>query len=222
MLVIIFFLTLNYNNKVLYAPSDYQDENNYIKINSYDKNTQKKIQIKIPNDPEKDQLLNLNNKIETLEKHIKLLQTQTIIDTSIEPIFLKYSFLVTHFHNVDKFLLYMKKNNINFDIYTSPRSFDNDSDSLEDHRAIWLGRDIDIKTVKFVLQKAKEFYPHLKYISLSDDNEPEDSHDQIYIGGSTHSALEFGCLPISDNEFEKIQSIENLEDLHKYIKSFSK
>ena len=36
LLVILFFLTLNFNNKVLYAPSDYKDETNYIKINNPD------------------------------------------------------------------------------------------------------------------------------------------------------------------------------------------
>jgi len=31
-LVIVFFITLNFNNKALYAPSDFSNEENYIKM----------------------------------------------------------------------------------------------------------------------------------------------------------------------------------------------
>lgn len=33
LLVVLFFITLNFNNKVFYAPSDYTDENNYVTLN---------------------------------------------------------------------------------------------------------------------------------------------------------------------------------------------
>lgn len=32
LLVLLFFITLNFNPKVLYAPSDYQDETNFVQI----------------------------------------------------------------------------------------------------------------------------------------------------------------------------------------------
>lgn len=157
-----------------------------------------------------------------MEKRIKLLQNQTVTDYSTENLFFKYSFLVTSFPDANDFLLYMRRNNINFDIYsTSPRSLDDDI-SLNAHKAIWLGREVDIETVKLVIKKAKEFYPHLKYINLSHDNEPEEGHKQIYIGGSTNSAIEFGCLPMSEKDFEDIQNMDGLDNLHDYIKSFSK
>jgi len=54
-LVLLFFITLNFNNKVLYAPSDYQDETNYIKINRYDVSKQKTVEIKIPKEDSKSQ-----------------------------------------------------------------------------------------------------------------------------------------------------------------------
>lgn len=33
LLILFFFLTLNFNHKVLYAPSDFEDEENFMKVN---------------------------------------------------------------------------------------------------------------------------------------------------------------------------------------------
>lgn len=46
-LVIVFFITLNVNPKVLYAPSDYSDENNFMKLLTNAKETLDKTQVTI-------------------------------------------------------------------------------------------------------------------------------------------------------------------------------
>lgn len=45
-LVIIFFITLNFNHKVLYAPSDYKDEGNFIKLFSIATIQEEEIKLK--------------------------------------------------------------------------------------------------------------------------------------------------------------------------------
>ena len=54
LLVILFFLTLNFNNKVLYAPSDFQDESNFVNIlenqfNKMEEKVSQQIEEKVTN-----------------------------------------------------------------------------------------------------------------------------------------------------------------------------
>ena len=48
LLVSLFFLTLNFNNKVLYAPSDYKDDQFFLKVMGYD--AAKMTKVEIPGD----------------------------------------------------------------------------------------------------------------------------------------------------------------------------
>ena len=80
LLVILFFLTLNFNPKVLYAPSDFSDENNFMKLLA---NINENINNAIINVPESEKYLryieNLIEKIafekEGKEKKIKVVNT---------------------------------------------------------------------------------------------------------------------------------------------------
>ena len=83
LLVLLFFITLNFNNKVLYAPSDYKDETNYIKLNRYDISQQNTIEVKIPKEDSNTQLLqenieNLNN--QTIKIESALVQLKPLKD----------------------------------------------------------------------------------------------------------------------------------------------
>lgn len=225
-LVIIFFITLNFNNKVLYAPSDYKDETNYIKINKYDLSKQKTVEITVPKDNQSSEQFSqlmervsyLNNQIVRLESAIVKTENKSEFeDIYVETIGVEL--MVTNFDDVNEFVRHMKKHGLDFEIYHSPQP-DYDS-SISQHRAIWLGKNISLETAKLTIKLSKEYYPHLKYIKLSEEGDQD--NEMIYIGGSTESAVKrFKCLPFSNSDFEKLQSFTDRESFHNFIETFTK
>lgn len=227
-LVLLFFLTLNFNNKVLYAPSDYKEEANYVRINKYDKMEQVTKNVKVPLEELKDKRL-----IELTEK-IELLSTQVIrIGTSIIQIneqsgvseklidTIGYDLFVSNFANVNSFTNAFHKLGIDFTIYGSPDS-NNKQLSLNEHSAIWLGVGIPLDLAQLVLKESKRIYPHLKYIKLSTGKSAID-HNEIYIGGSSKSAVDmFNCIPISESDFKKLETFKNSNEFHQFINMFTK
>lgn len=59
-LIVLFFLTLNFNNKVLYAPSDFQDEQNYVNMNQ------------LPRATKEEKIQKLNDELEDIELEIEI------------------------------------------------------------------------------------------------------------------------------------------------------
>ena len=223
-LVILFFITLNFNNKVLYAPSDYKDETNYIKINKYDLSKQKTVEIKVPKDNSSSEKISLLlEKVAHLDNEFVKLEAVVVKkDDQINPDYVEtlgVELLVTNFDNANSFIHQMKKNGLDFVIYRTPLE-DYDS-SFSKHKAIWLGKDVSLDLAKLTIKQAKEFYPHLKYIKLSDEGDPD--NETIYIGGSTDSAVNmFKRLPLSDSDFEKLQTFTDKNLFHEFIEKFAK
>jgi len=221
-LVVLFFLTLNINNKVLYAPSDYQDETNYIRINRYDISRQRNVEVKVSKDDAKNiQILQLTEKVNFLNTQIIKLESSILDPEQNEKILreaIGLEFRVTNFENVNLFIKQMEKIGVTFEVYHSPElKEDFDDNGFSENRSIWLGENISLNLAKLVIKHSKNFYPHLKYIHLSK------SMTDIYIGGSTKSAIKsFKLRPLDDQDFENLQTFENVDSFHKYIKSFKK
>jgi hypothetical protein len=225
LLVLLFFITLNFNNKALYAPSDYQDETNYIKINKFDISKQKTVEVKIPKEDSKNQFqLQVTERIEALSSHILRLeasmtqQNTTVGEEILEHKIDEYSFLVSNFRDADKFISQMRMDRIDFKVY---RSYSTDGFAdLNGHQAVWLGKAIPLKLAQTVLGKSKAFYPHLRYVMLADDVDLKEDN-QIYIGGSTNSAERmFKLKPLKDGDFNRLKEIGSLEGFHDFIKQF--
>lgn len=91
-----------------------------------------------------------------------------------------------------------------------------------EHEAIWLGCEVPLDMAVNVIRMAKRYYHHLKYLQLSDDKEvaPEYVKYQIYIGGATSTAKERKLRVLSESDFEKIYSFNNIKEFHDYIKRF--
>ncbi|PRS26903.1 hypothetical protein C6W19_24210 [Bacillus sp. RJGP41] len=94
----------------------------------------------------------------------------------------------------------------------------------EGHEAIWLGNRVPIDLVRTVIKIAYSYYPHLKYIHLSNDSKnnwtPDSVHDQIFIGGATSTAKKYRLKRLSVEDFEKIQTFTDLDKLHSFIRKF--
>lgn len=226
-LVFLFFVTLNFNNKVLYAPSDYQDESNYISINRYDVAKQQNVEFKVSKDDTKSQqLIQLSEKVELISTQVIKLETavnnkgEVIVNEANVVEDINYELLVSNFDNVDRFIQHMKKIGVRFEVYYSPdESFE--VSSLAEHRAIWLGKDVSLKDAQIIIREAKYFYPHLKYIKISDDF--FDENMQIYIGGSTESAVKkFNRAVMTDSDFKSLSNFDSIDDFHKFIENFKR
>jgi hypothetical protein len=126
------------------------------------------------------------------------------------------SFLVSNFQDVNLFVQSMKKESVNFELYTSNNELD-DLSTFDNNEAIWLNDEVPLKVATFVIKEAKRFYPHLKYIVVDDNYEY--CYKQIFIGGATLTAIE-ECHPLSNDQFKKIDKFTNLTDLHSYLNSF--
>lgn len=91
-----------------------------------------------------------------------------------------------------------------------------------EHQAIWIGLGVPFEMVIDVIRTAKKFYPHLKYVKLSNCSVgvPKYVRYQIYIGGATSTAIENGLKPLTEENFEELYKIKSTAELHAYVSSF--
>lgn len=237
-LVIIFFITLNFNNKALYAPSDFTDEENYIKIFKYDISRQEKVEVKVTSD-ELIQILNENfsefkklnfERLSKIENEFKSLKEKNEIPTAevVEDAFIineEINISISNFRNSVRLKnIFLKKGYHNIEIYLSPGDSDEKSpySDYANHQSIWLGERVPYQTAIDIITTAKNYYPHLIYIDLSerDYGAPDYIHDSIYIGGATETAIEYMLKPMNPNDFTRLSQAKSNKELQSIIKEF--
>jgi len=90
------------------------------------------------------------------------------------------------------------------------------------HEAIWLGDKVPASVALAAIKAALKYWPHLKYVDLSGDHSEEAPgyiHFQLFLGGSTSSAKEFGLRPWSKEELLAIPGDISTEKLHELVRS---
>ncbi|MBE6921773.1 MAG: hypothetical protein E7465_01150 [Ruminococcaceae bacterium] len=132
-----------------------------------------------------------------------------------------YRILVSPMHMCKQFIDNLLKHGYVASIYDSPSRF-KPVEPYNTHQAIWLGSKIPVKVAIDVIRLAKAQYPHLKYIKLNDERRklPIQVRYQLYIGGATSTAIENNIKPMSNTDFERLFSIEDIGKLHEFIKTF--
>lgn len=87
--------------------------------------------------------------------------------------------------------------------------------------AIWIGKDFPFDKAIKVIDISQRYYDDLRYVALSDyrQSPPSAVHNEIFIGGSTESALRLGLLAWTPEDFNAIQSIGSSEELNEFIKA---
>ena len=224
-MVLLFFITLNFNNKVLYAPSDYKNEENYIRLFRYD--TAKQEQVKVPTEkqPEVMNFLfqefteNINSKLQIIENRLMSNESahEIIEDSSL------YDLSVSDIPQSNLFVKQMKQKGFSFSVYLPAYEVSENNNSISDHEAIWLGVNVPFEISKQIIIEAKKFYKHLKYIHISgdlNDASPSFVYEQIFIGGATSTAKEYGLLPILADGFAKIEHTTYKEELFNIIRNY--
>jgi len=227
LLVILFFLTLNFNNSVLYAPSDFQNEENYMEVLKFNNSESRLEKV----------MLSSRQQIETMSDEINILKGELsafkIIRRSgkISPsqvaeqrIFEKETFLcrVSPINNSNEFIGKLIEMGYRAEIYHGPSGRERYYQNNKNQAAIWLGKNLNSKIVKDVISVAIDFYPHLKYIMISGDlgpQPPDEVHDELYVGGSTQTAIRDGLIEFSKEDFRRLLSYDSIDEMHKFIRS---
>lgn len=243
LLVILFFGTLNFNNKALYAPSDFSNEDNYIKIFKYDITKQENVEVKVSPD-ELLKILNNNlldfknfqeNKFHKIEIELKELKSRTTEsvnenqddefdyeDVEYDDFSFKHQEGLVSILNFPKarFLTNrLERKKYTTEIYEDEKDF---GMNFKDNSAIWLGYKFPFAKAKEIILMAKEQFPHLSYIDYSNNvsKPPSYIHQQIFIGGATKTAKERGVKPLKEKDWIKLSQIETAEDFERFILSF--
>lgn len=226
-LIVVFFITLNFNNKALYAPSDFNDEENYIKIFKYDESKQEKVEVSVSQDEMlkivNDNLLEFtkNNDLKLLRFKNEVIKLKSKTPDEVEIFESEEEFTeenlvsISNFEDAHKLINIFSRKGYPTEIYEPNIS----NISYSDHKSIWLGKDVSFEFAKDSIITAKKFYPHLSYIALPNDYSPEYIHYQTYIGGSTETAKEKGVKPFTNKDWNSIKSMETIEELHGLINS---
>lgn len=205
LLVTAFFVTLNFNHKVLYAPSDYEDENNFLKVHKYDSLTQ-------------------TTKIEFVKESLDIKRADYFEDTAYRKI---YNIDVSEIIGADSFVGNLKGEGYTARIYKSISGIEGPLPSGE-HQAIWLGSRVPATFAINIIKKAKKAFPFLRYIQYSDDGKyggglpPDYVHDQIFIGGSTSTARSYELKEIPDKEMEELNDVFDDKTLREFVQRYYK
>lgn len=106
------------------------------------------------------------------------------------------------------------------EIYRMSFSGNSHTNKLEDHESIWVGCALPAKEVIESIRIAVSEWPHLKYMHLSNDggDPPDEVHFQMYFGGSSSTANEYGLLPWSNDELLNLDENMSLEEFHSVIR----
>ncbi len=237
-------LVTKHHNK-LYSPSDYKDEQNF--VNTYNHATQKEEKKSISQADECIEINQTLSEISILKDALsEVIEVQKKILPTIDSTSLSDDDKTGHVANMEGFLSEIEGEHKTLKVLTTPMyrctnfvkelidkgylanvyrssSFENKKlVSNANNEAIWLGNKVPLDMAIDVIKSAKQYYPHLKYIYLSDDKDsaPEYVKYQIYIGGASSTAIERNLIPLDKSNFEKIFTMKTLAELHEYIREF--
>ncbi|UJF35509.1 hypothetical protein [Paenibacillus hexagrammi] len=245
----VFFILVVKYHKNLYAPKDYNDEGNFVRtfdpntnqvvqseketeqVESTSNRTEELLVIKetIKNIVSiQEAILHKVNRDENvieiekeLQKNINM-DMEKIINKRKQRFTIEISNLEGSQVLVDALDVLGYESEIYYSVLRENRRV-NYFDSKEEHSAIWLGNNVPLKDAIEVIKASKLVFPHLRYIHLSNDTKgdpPNFIHKQIYIGGSTSTADNYGLTEMSDEDFLKLYECKRKTDFHSFIKSF--
>lgn len=246
-ILLAFYNLVIHHHSKLYSPSDYKDEQNF--VNTYNSVTQREERKEIGNTSIEiwEQIATMGKDIHLLKDSLTdLIGNQKKIVTSMNGVPLSEEEKTVFVDDLEDTLSWIDKDASKFKVkvsamerskqfvnallredYTAEiyRGFFESDQHLaidEDHQAIWVGSEIPLEMAVKVIEIAKHFFPHLKYIQLNDasDSAPKYVKYQIFIGGATSTAKCRHLKELSANDFRRLYTIKDQQELHSFIKSF--
>lgn len=236
----VFYILVTRHHEKLYSPSDYKDEKNF--VNTYNNSTQ--MQEIIVSDKQQETIQSKEgmtsddikiiketlNSVLAIQKEMIIKGESLSSTTMIEDIEAdinqrldeydtekRYKIHVSNMNKSRKFIEKLSSLGYTSEIYLGPLGDDTEKKKYCEQESIWLGEKVPIDMTVEVIKIAKNIFPHLKYIDLSDYDAPEYTGYQIYIGGATSTAVERGLKELTESDFEKLYMMQSSEELHDFI-----
>src|ERR1035438_7799845 len=93
--------------------------------------------------------------------------------------------------------------------------------SSQGHAAIWVGSRVPSGEAILTIKAVVRVWPHLRYLHLSGDSgaPPDEIHDQMFFGGSTSTANEYGLQRWTSEELEAIPDNLDSRSFHQLVRS---
>ncbi len=88
--------------------------------------------------------------------------------------------------------------------------------------AVWVGTEFPYEQAVEAVLISKKYYPQLRYFALSDyrlAKAPLSVHRELYIGGSTDTAVRLKLSAWNDSDFASLKKIRSKEEFHSLIRS---
>lgn len=86
---------------------------------------------------------------------------------------------------------------------------------------VWIGKDVPLETLRWVLPEAMRVFPHLKFFYVVGDRgeqPPEQVNRTIHVGGSIEAALVMKLNAIDQTELKKQLAVaSSVHELHLYL-----
>lgn len=114
----------------------------------------------------------------------------------------------------------LNKSHFSAEIYKESFSKNGELNNLKQHESIWVGYRVPAREAIESIKIAVAQWPHLKYLHLSNDGgaPPDEIHYQMYFGGATSTAQEFGLVAWSNKDIETLSSEMTQEEFHRAIR----
>ncbi len=243
MVLVVFYLLVSRYPENLYSPADYKGVDNFLKsynpANQKEELTKKRkqkvnsIQSREGMSEEDINVIkeNLNSIFET-QKKLAIQKNEVLLveeeqkktderwDTYEKEKLKKYRVEITPMEKSYNLISELKSRGYNANLYSSPGDIKK-NENYQEYEAIWLGSEVPVKMAIEVIKVAKSIFPHLKYIELNDSSgAPDYVKYEVYIGGATSTAIERGLKELTYQDFEKLYTLENKSELHKYVRGF--
>ena len=241
--LVVFYLLVSHHHEKLYSPSDYQDENNFVTTYEYNNMTKQREKAILEETTNCNKEINKGMTIEDVDflksALLSIMDTQAqilsdkqdinvieekrnLLEESIDDYIFekeeKFEFRVevSKIFRSNKLVSILKKK-YNAAIYLFDR-FEEVDLKTNEHSSIWLGDLIPLEMAIDVIKTSKKLMPHLKYIQLNNlFYEPEYVRYEIFIGGSTQTAIERGLYEMKEADFNALYEMKDINQLHKYI-----
>jgi hypothetical protein len=151
---------------------------------------------------------------------LSIVQTTTSLELSSSnnsPLIME----ICNMRRADEVLRALKSHGFLANIYTS--DFEDDlgqKTSLRLQAAIWIGSDIAPNVAVAAIKIVSKIWPHLCYLHLSSDsNGPDYIHEQMFFGGTTSTAVQYGLRRWTKTEIEQIPDELTKETWHAIVRA---
>jgi hypothetical protein len=113
----------------------------------------------------------------------------------------------------------LRHQGFNAQIYDE-RFYSDETNEPEQHEAIWVGSRVSLRDALKVIETSVSHWKHLKYLELSSDDAspPDEIHDEMFIGGSSQTAVARGLREWRAEEIQALLKSKTIASFHRAVR----